>query len=353
MRHSWLALATLVLFAGEASAAMPHTCACPERITLPQQGASGLPLNTKILVIDKDSTFLARIEPSLTPDVLYLDDSLNLSFTPSAARDDAAPEPPANVHVSIASSLDRDTQEISAWGRYAPDTAVVRIAIEQGDHTRMLYTTPHRLYFCTRGIDLFPGTAKLRIASIDQAGNESAELTTTIEIAPLVPSEEDRVCPSLGGHHHYRHGHGFEILFLLLLYPMGLIAWLVIVLVRRASVKREPAEPLSLLAAEEVVRRLIRWQVIWSAMLIAGAIGITVGIDKDYGIFVAPWLFSSFGQLFLQRSALQLLDRPETDAARRGRWLVVTTLKSSVTVRASDIDFVVGNRRGIPTSVVQ
>jgi hypothetical protein len=126
----------------------------------------------------------------------------------------------------------------------------------------------------------------------------------------------------------------------------------VVVIVRRVTAKRHPAEPVSLLEAEAVARRLIRWQVIWSAMLIAATIGVVYRVDDDLWIVFAPFLFSALGKLFLHHRALRLLDTPDTDAARRGNWLVVTSLRDSVMVRASDSDFVQARREAVPRSIV-
>jgi hypothetical protein len=366
MRHSWLVLATLLVCAGEVDA--KHvSCACPAVVTLPERGATDVPLNAKLWSFGSPGphTFTAS-DGAVIPNVQVESVTLNandtyknadwmMDFTTSGDTDATAPAPPSLIYASVVTLADGSIEALSVSGQLPNDAALVRIDLRDatGAIARVM-TTPSRLFLCQPELRVTPGKLTVEIRALDLAGNQSGPASTIIDTTPSWNRDPDLDCnASTGREHHYPRGHGFEILLFVLVVPAGLIAWLIIVIVRRVTVNRHLAEPISLLAAEEVARRLIRWQVVWSAMLVIATFAVMRGIDDQFWIFFAPWLFSSFGKLFLQQRALRLLDRPETDAVRRGPWLVVTSLRDSVTVRASDSDFVVAKRRAIPKSVVQ
>src|SRR6185295_1197302 len=162
-----------------------------------------------------------------------------------------------------------------------------------------------------------------------------------------------------GGYGHYDHhhrGHGMEILFFMFFYVIGLVTWLIVLLIRRLVAKRSLAEPVTLLLAEELVRRLMRWQVIWSSILLVAIIALLSVRKEDTQILamaLGPFALASLARLFFQRRAQSLLGRPEATAVRHGSWLDVTSSVDSILLRASDMDFVVARRRSIPTSVAQ
>jgi hypothetical protein len=135
------------------------------------------------------------------------------------------------------------------------------------------------------------------------------------------------------------------------LYWLVVFGWVVFVVARRVSVDRKPTEPLALLHAEAVLRRLLRRQLVWTGGVIAAASVTVLVLDHDVAVLFAPWLFSAVGQLFLQRRALALLERNGADAVRRGYFLVARARPTSVAVRASDRAFVAGKREAIPRSV--
>jgi hypothetical protein len=373
MRHSWLVLATLLVCMGEADAKRV-SCACPRAITLPELAATDVPTNAKIWQVgdngavhyswhtaSADLVGVRAFAPNLLPNAEFHDETFGVDFVTSGLPDTTPPAAPRSVSMSLVTVYEESdfmprVVSLAAFGSYDDETALVRIDITDRDGVVSLLTTPRRLYLCEPGFMLSAGIVKVEVRSIDIAGNESAPFTTMVDVTRALHADHacgDHDFATVDRHHHHHRGHGFEILLLVLIIPGLLISWLVIVIVRRVTVKRHLAEPISLLVAEEVARRLVRWQIVWSVMLVAATLGVVRGIDEQYWIFLAPWLFSSFGQLFMQHRALRLLDRPETDAARRGPWLVVTTLRDSVTVRASDSDFVVAKRRSIPKSVLQ
>jgi len=350
MRHWWLALAVLVVIAGHAEAKR-ITCACGDDIALPQSGAQDLPLNTKVMRILEGGAYFYQTGPELTAGVPFTDEATNITFTPTALRDDTPPDAPRDVNVYVATGLVKNQQTLSLFGSYPRDTAVVHVELRQNQRVVTVYTTPSRLYLCRTGMDLGPGTIDVRITAIDIAGNESAPFTTSVAASPISDTEDQ--CRETGfySHRHWRCGTG-EALLLLFVYPLVVIAWLLIIIVRRATVKREPAEPVAHLEAAEVVRRLLRWQIVWALMTIGAVLGL-VHAGSEAPIFLAPFPLVAVAKLFWIRRAQVLLDQPETDAVRHGRWLCVTSLRDTVTVRAADIDFVWAKRAGIPKSVAK
>jgi len=372
MRRSWLVLAVMATIAGDAHAKRMF-CTCPVMITIPERGATNVPTNAKVWSFGTPSPHSYRASdgvdipnvqvmvPNLEPNRPYANPDWMVDFTTGSDSDNTAPAVPKVYYASVVTLPDGSVQALSVSSQLPSDTAIVRIDIrDSSGATVRLLTTPTRLYMCQPNLHVALGKLHVEVRALDLAGNQSEPVATDIEGATLSSADPDLEC-KLGqlshllddeGHHH--HGHGYEILLFVLVLPACFVGWLVMIVVRRATIKRHLAEPISLLTAEAVARRLIRWQVIWSAMLIAAAIALQFDRSvNDLAVFLAPFILSSLGQLFLQRSALSLLDRPEADAARRGPWLVVTTLRDSVTVRASDIDFVVAKRSSIPTSVAK
>lgn len=372
MRHVWLALAILVVWTGEAGADR-ISCECPAQIALPD-AAMALPNNAKAWRISEHgAVHYERHVPTAELMGVYVD-ALPADHAVTGELDTTPPPAPTDATVSLTALPAAEGSFAAATGftyistlsvfagfdnhESIYETALVRIDIHDDFGIVSLVTTPSRRYLCEPGFFVSSRTLRVDVRAIDLAGNESAPFSTIVNVERA--QQPERSCDRTAGAHGFgpdaidddshHHGHGFALLFLFLMYPLGLIAWLVIVLVRRAAVRREPAEPISLLEAEEVTRRLLRWQVIWSALLLLATLAVVARVDDDFWILFAPWLFSAFGKLFLQRRALRLLDRPEADAARRGRWLVVTSLQSSALVRAADIDFVVAKKRAVPTS---
>jgi hypothetical protein len=367
MRQAWLVLAMLTVSVSDA-AAKHVSCSCPSVVTVPERGATNVPLNAKLwsfgspgphTYTTSDGTVIpnVRVEaPQLQPNQPYKNDGWIMDFTTSGETDDIAPAAPLQVYASIMANADGTVDAISVSAGLTHDTALVRVDVRDasGAVARLL-TTPRRMFLCQPGLRIAPGKLTVEVRALDVAGNQSPPATTDITSSTLRGPDPDLDCSAGGSRYERRrHGHGFEVFLLLLGVPAFLLSWLVIVLVRRAGVKRHLAESISLLEAEAIARRLSRWQVLWSGALIGVAIAMQFARDlNDLAILLVPFIFSSVGQLFLQRRALSLLDAPNCDAVRRGPWLVVSSLRDSVTVRASDTDFVVAKRSSIPKSVAQ
>jgi hypothetical protein len=188
----------------------------------------------------------------------------------------------------------------------------------------------------------------VEIRAIDYAGNESPPVAKLVDVTY---SQHEPTCSD--DFEHLRHGHGGIWMLLLGLYPVIIFGWLVFALVRRLLISRQPAEPLSYLHAAAVARRLLLRQRLWTAIVAAAMVvtGATVGLN--IALLLLPSAISTLIQLGWKRRALKLLDRPGTEAARRGRWLVVTSQRDSLFVRASDRAFVAGKREAIPRSVAK
>jgi hypothetical protein len=377
MRQSWLVLATvltlatLLVCAGEARAKRAAPCACPAVITVPERGATNVPLNAKLWSFGlagphtytaSDGAVIPNVQvevPALRPNDSYKNADWMMDFTTTGEHDEIAPDAPGRMWASIVTLADGHVEAIALSAQLPIDAALVRIDVrDAAGGVARLITTPSRMHLCQPGLQITPGNVTVEVRALDLAGNESAPASMNIVTVATLSHDPELSCRfgAYGGaehEHHRRHGHGFEILLFIFVIPAMLISWIVIVIIRRLTAKRQPAQPISLLAAEEVVRRLLRWQAIWTAIVVTATLAATYGVDDDMWILFVPWLFSTFCKLLLQRRAQRLLDRPETDALRRGPWLVVTSLRDSVMVRASDSDFVAGNRRAIPTSVVQ
>ncbi|HEY5928608.1 MAG TPA: hypothetical protein VIV11_43280 [Kofleriaceae bacterium] len=372
MRHGWLAVCVLGVAStiGGDAVAKHVACDCPAVLTLPERGATNVPTNAKLWSFGSPGPHIYRAHdgaeipnvqveaPVLQPNQPYKNDGWMMDFTTGAGPDDVAPTAPTDLYASVATLIGGDVEALSISARLPTDTALVRIDLRDASGAiARLVTTPRRLFLCQPGLRITPGKVFVEIRALDLAGNESPPLGAEITSTTLASNDPALDCMHGGDaheHHRHRHGHGFEILFFVILVPITLIVWVVAVIVRRIFVKRHLAESISLLEAEALARRLIRWQAVWSAMLVGTAVAMQFARDiNDLWILLAPFIFSSVGQLFLQQRALRLLDRPEADAVRRGPWLVVTTLHSSITVRASDADFVAAKRSSIPKSVAK
>lgn len=353
MRYAWLVLAALAVASGEGQA-KSVSCTCPGPFTLPERGATGLPTNAKVWIVDAHS-YIQRLEPKLEPNSTFTDDVHGIAFTTGADADTTAPDAPRDISVGIA--VDAKTRRLislSAWGNYPSDAAFIRIHVQDSAGSFELVTTPRALFLCQSHARIAPGMARVTITAVDIAGNESIPFVTRIEpTQAFAPAEELDGCGN-NGVYRRRHGHGFEILFYMFVYVVVLVSWVIVTLIRRIVARRSLAEPMTLLEGEELVRRLMRWQVAWSAMLIVSMIALLNVHQEDaqlLGMGLAPFALLSLARLFFQRRAQSLLGRADATAVRHGRWLDVTSSVDSVLLRASDMDFVMARRRSIPTSV--
>lgn len=333
--------AVVVAQVGEAQAKR-IACSCPAEITLPAVRASDLPSNTQLWTLPAAADTAVR--------------SMTMNPSPfTGAPDDTAPDAPHDVFVSVISSqfaAPAPIDAISMFGQYAPDTAIIHVEIRDRNGTHQLWTTPERRYLCFPGLALEPGRLDITIYALDLAGNASSPFHTTTETSFIAPADRDETCIE---HREHHRGHGFEILGLLLLWLFFVVGWIAYLVGRRAVARRAPAEDVPVLAAEEVVRRLQRWQRVWTAMLAVAVLGLYAAHhDAELlAVMIAPFAIAAFCRLVLVHNASRLLHRPEASAVRHGRWLCVTTLHGSQLVRASDADFVAGKRASLPRSVAR
>lgn len=356
-----LVCAVLAALAPRADAKRAPECTCPTQMVLPQRGATGLPSNAKLWTIDQTSTLeydamdthrhvITMHSESRVP---ARDDDLTLD----GDADHEPPSAPRGVNVSISTAYygnDTQIETLSAWGDFDPDTAIVEIRLWDDATEVTLYTTPRRLYLCRLFIPIGATPLRVSVRAIDIAGNISPPYETTTD-PQLDPERPDPSTQCDGGYHSHHHGHGFEILGLIFLWLILLLCWLVYLLGRRAVAKRGLAEDVPVLAAEEIIRRLLRWQVVWTSMLAIAIFGL-YAVDDDMAlvsVMLAPVGVVAFCRLIVVHYASRLLQRGEASAVRYGRWLCVQTLRDSQLVRASDADFVAGKRASLPRSVAR
>lgn len=352
------ALATLV---GRADAKRLPECTCPAQIVLPQPGASGLPSNAKLWTIDQTHTLsyeaigTHRYVSTMQSEsrVPTRDDDLTLD----GDADHEPPRAPRGVNVSITAAYygnETQIETLSAWGDFDPDTAIVEIRLWDDASEATLYTTPHRLYLCQLLIPIGATPLHVSVRAIDIAGNTSPPYETTTD-PQFDPERPDPSTQCDGGYHRHHHGHGFEILGLIFLWLIFLVCWLVYLLGRRIGAKRGVAEDVPVLAAEEIIRRLLRWQIVWTAMLAFAIFGLYAADDDMalVSVMLAPVGVVAFCRLIVVHYASRLLQRGEASAVRYGRWLCIQTLRDSQLVRASDADFVAGKRASLPRSVAR
>jgi hypothetical protein len=355
MRHLCLTVVAVMVASGDASAKRVM-CSCPTRIVLPQPGAQGVPLNSRIWIIN-DGYYEVRT-PALTAGQEHVDTD-GVRFTPSAELDTTAPDTPSNVNASmVVRSSDWRVETLSLFGAYSADTALVEINVREPAGKTQIVTTPTRLFMCQPGARASTAPTRLSITAIDLAGNRSAPLE--LEIKPTIVSGHDRDTDCMAGQtwgHPRRYGHGFEILFAVFVYAIGLVVWFIAKIVLRLMAKRAPGEPLTLLEAEEIVRRLLRWQVVWAVLLSVASIGLYASSRREESQLLAyaisPFAFVAWCRVLMTRWAQALVAREHASAVRHGPWIEVSAVAHSVLLRASDIDFVVAKRNNIPRSVAK
>jgi hypothetical protein len=136
-------------------------------------------------------------------------------------------------------------------------------------------------------------------------------------------------------------------------YGIFLLCWAAFVAGRAGLVKRYPPQPVSLLVAEGVTTRQLRWYALWATMQVVGVIGLSAADSDGLAIMLAPFAFTTLVRLALARRVRRMLERADTTAARHGRWLVVTSPDASAKLWASNQDFVQAARAGIPRSIAR
>jgi hypothetical protein len=355
MRLSWLVLVGLVVLAGHAHArALPDpTCACPTRLVLPERGTAAVPPNARSWVVEAHGAvhYPARVPADQLMGVTATDDS---SIATRSDRDDVPPAAPRNVTIAIESTGGyADVESIALQGDFDPDTALVRIDIDDGSGVVSMLTTPWRLNLCEPGFQLASRFVTVEVRSIDLAGNESAPHVTR-RITAVPGDEAERLHCSLGSEYPERHHRcgtifiayfviGIPILFVLLL----------VLLVRGTVAKRHVAEELSRLVADGVVRRLLRWNVVWAAMLVGGAIGMNAAGSDAIPAGLSVLIMTALYRLHRTRQIQRMLEHPAAVATRRGPWLFVETPERVSKLRASNADFEQAKRTGVPTSIAR
>jgi hypothetical protein len=353
-------VAAVAAFTGTARAD-ENQCACPARVVIPERGATNVPINAQIWVLGEDRRgrhplVSERFERELAPNATFRDDTIGVEFTTSGERDDTPPAAPRDVRVSITTNEFSPYPKVASLGvsgHYDPDTAMIEIAIREGDRVPVYVpTTPDRLFLCNLGFRLAMKKVTVSIRAWDHAGNQSSPFETTAEVTYV--RERQAPCGDDSALFVPRHrGHAYEMLLYLFFYVPFLIGWGVFLIARGAMAKRSPAEDVSRLVAEGVARRVLRWYVTWAAMLVVGIIGLLAVGSAAVPAGLGPFAIAALIRLQHARSVQRMLDHPAAVTTRRGRWLFVQTPDEVQALRAGDQDFVQAKRAGIPSAALQ
>ncbi len=375
MHRRWLGLVALVVvatFASPASAVAKRvTCACPARVVLPAFGATNVPINTKVWVLDHTGApgsaatslraFPVLGEPALEPNTEYSPDGTR--FTTGTARDTTPPAIPAGVTVGISVTSQpaeyMPIDAISLWGTYDADTALIKVDLWDGQRETTLYTTRDRTFVCAPGVSIRPGTIRVTIRAIDLAGNESPPFqTTAAATASAGVGATTEYCgegPRQGADRHFRCGTGsFALLLVIPVVVIGLLIGLVIVrLVRNAKIRRTPPVAVGLLVAEAVVRMMLRGHLVTSALGFI-AIGVSVALDsRGLGFALAVIPFLGLSNALTCKLALRRLDRQGSTAERRDTWLIVSDVTGETRLRSNERVFRAAVRAALPAASIE
>lgn len=362
MRSSLLiATATLLALAGDARALrIARPCTCPTEINLPSPGATTLPKNakrwhigafggvhTRTVVPTADVLGVRRTEPAANewPDI----ELTEADHVPPAAPDDVT------VSISLVDDVGpyHSLNLLAVGGRFDLDAALLRIDMRDPDGVVSFITTPRAARLCVPGAQLLGKEFSVDVRTIDLAGNESVPVAAHVSTS-LVPQATAESCSS--EQREYREAYGPCVpLFLgpVLVYIIGLVAWILVLAVRGGGARSTPGERITILAAEEVLRRLVRWERIWAAMLLVAILGLYYSGEELFAGLLGPVGIVALCRLFVYRWARSLLDQPDATVVRHGRWLCVTAGRDFRLIRASKRDLAAGQRASIPRSVAR
>lgn len=375
MHRRWLALLALAFVAtstGSAGAERAARCACPDRLVLPEPGATNVPRNTRLWVLDHtgapgsgptsltSSPIPGEPRAYLAPNTEY---SLDGTRFTTGVVDETPPAVPANVTASILVMAQpteyMPVDAVTLWGDYDADTALVKVDLWDGQRETTFYTTPKRLYLCSPGVSIRPGSIRMTIRAIDLAGNESAPLTTIVESAistgVSATTEDCGEGPRQYSERHFRCGTGDVAIFLLItVVALGLLIGIVVVrLLRGAKLRRTPPVDVGLIVAESVVRTIMRGDLVASALgLIATGVALTCEA-RPLGFVLGMFPLISLSSWGTCRVALHRLARQGASAERRGRWLIVRDVSGESRIRASKRVFRAAARAALPAASVE
>ncbi len=374
MRQAWLALMVVMATVTNARAEKMAPCRCAPRVVLPERSpgdTTAVPANAKIWVLDNklgavhrptrvppDDLFSVQvIDRQLGPRTHVRDDELGLDFVTLDQRDDMPPAAPSAVLIALVADDFGRVTILNVLGRFDADTALVRIDIHDGLGVVSYLAAPDQLFICSPGFVVSGNSVRIEVRALDIAGNESAPFATTTEVKRS--SEAARPCstqpPAASDDEVFTSSHrcGEIYVFYAFFYFIFLLCWAAFVAGRGGLVKRYPPEPVSLLVAEGVTTRQLRWYALWAAMQVVGLIGLSAADADGLAVMLAPFAFTTLVRLALARRVRRLLERPDTTAARHGRWLVVTARDGRAKLWASNQDYVQAARAAIPQSIAR
>jgi hypothetical protein len=278
MGRLWLVLAFIAALAEIASADREQVCTCRRDVTLPRQGATGVPTNARLwrfIGLGVVGTPSQRIQVyELAPHTTYELTSPQLRFTTGDGPDDAPPAQPTVTGVTITVHGTNDigggpATLLHLAATFDADTAVVRIEIDDHASHTTLYTTPDDLSICDPGFSINDGFADVKVTAIDLAGNVSPPVTFPTH--PIIDASSGASCVE---DHHHSHGTDYIAYFLLAPFVLALayIIGLAITAHTRANLRgRIEAAPLAITAAEALARGIRRRALISIALLLGGS----------------------------------------------------------------------------------
>ncbi len=373
MRQAWLALLVLMVAATDAHAVKARDCSCPERIVLPERSlrdSTAVPTNAKIWIIGTagavhrptrvspdDLLSVHVIDRELGAHAHVRDDALGVDFVTLDQRDDTPPAAPSDVMISLVADDFGHVTTLKLFGRFDADTALVRIDVHDSFGVVSYLTRPRLLHLCNPGFLVMGDSASIEVRALDLAGNESAPFATTTEIAHSTEStrtcSEHRMMATDYDVFTSRHRCGQILVLYAFFYGLFLLCWAAFVAGRAGLAKRYPPVPVSLLVAESVTTRQLRWYALWAAMQMVGVIGLAAADYEGIAIMLAPFAVATLVRLALAHRVRRLLERPGATAVRRGRWLVVASVDGGAKLLASNRKFVQAARAAIPKSIAR
>lgn len=241
-------------------------------------------------------------------EVITVEDRFDL--TPPAAPRDVVPR------VTIEPGTER-VDRFVLQAVFDPETALVRITVEGGNHpAKTITTTPQHLDLCRTGFEAGAGDVAITVQALDVAGNASPPVTVhaVARIAMRAEHSDDG----------YRCGLGPMMIFWAkaLLALIAAVIGLVVAVHRRVGASKR-STAVSSLVAEALVRRA---RTIDGVMVVV-AIATLVAARTYYGglgNMAAIWVVIRFRDYAVASRAIALIEQPLAAAELDHRNLIVS-----------------------------
>ncbi len=237
------------------------------------------------------------------------------------------------------------------------DTAFLRVVIDdddpQGQPDLTLYVAPDGRHHCSDPHIAVGYAQRVTVTAIDLAGNESEPVTAHvvtrirdasghpgIGAADMLESDDPDERWGMGS---FASTAAF-LLLVAIVVPGILLLWL------SQRLQREPAEPVSPLVAQALLRALAVRHGIVIAIGVLATVGFEVIVVHGHraATIVGMYTLLRIVRLAMTRRAATRLEREGAHAERRGASLRVVDLAGSTSVRASDRAFVRARANALP-----